>query len=130
MARRKTRTLTTLELEIMHVIWRNGRTSVEAIRQALAKTSKPLALPSIRTMLGILQEKGYVTRTRKGRAYLYRPVVSAEKAKKRILDDVIERAFDGSAWSLVAALVDSRTVSAKELEKIRELIDQRKGRDK
>ena len=127
MARRTSRTLTELELEIMQVVWEQGEVTVEGLIEAFGKAGRPLAPPSFRTMLGILQDKGYVTRRRTGigRTYAYRAVVSADQAQKRILKDIVARAFDGSALSLVAALVNTGLVSPRELEKIRRLIRRR-----
>lgn len=122
MVRKRTGTLTALELEIMQVVWELGEGTVEEIRSALEARGRPLAPPSIRTMLAILQEKGYATRGKVSRAHVYRALVSEEKAKKRILKDIVERAFAGSAASLVAALVRADMVSDQELRQIRRLI--------
>ena len=122
MPRRKQRTFTEFELEIMHVLWQQEEVTVEEVRRAFEEAGRPLALPTIRTMLAILRKKGYVTRRRCGRGHVYRATVSADQARKCILKDILERAFEGSALSLVAALVNTKMVSRKELEKIRELI--------
>jgi len=124
MARRKTRTLTELELEIMQVVWKHGEATVEEIRRALDAENKPLALPSVRTMLSILQSKGYVTRREDGRRHVYRPRVSQDRARKSILKDVVERAFEGSALDLVAALIDTRMVSMSDVDEVWRLIRQ------
>ncbi|MCX7045946.1 MAG: BlaI/MecI/CopY family transcriptional regulator [Candidatus Sumerlaeota bacterium] len=130
MARRKSKTLTELELEIMRIVWKQGETSVEDVRLALDEAGAPLALPSIRTMFAILQEKGYLTRRAEGRHHLYRASVSEHEAQRNILKDVIERAFDGSALGLVAALIDARFVSKKDAAKARQLILQVERREK
>ncbi len=122
MARRKSRTLTELELEIMQVIWGKGEATVEDIHGALQKSNKPLARPSIRTMLAILREKGYLTRKPFGRGHVYRPKVQPDQAQRSFLKDIVERVFDGSASNLVTALVNSRMVSQKDLAEIRRLI--------
>ena len=125
MPRRKSRTLTQLELEIMQIVWKEGETTVNDISDSLRQGGHPLALPSIRTMLSILEEKGYVKRRREGREHVYHAVVSGEQAQRRILKDVIDRAFDGSASHLVAALVNGEMVSKGELEEARRLIEKR-----
>jgi len=125
MARRKSRTLTELELEIMHVVWGCEETTVDAIEQTLGKNGRPLAPPSIRTMLGILQEKGYVKRRRDGRGFAYRAVVEAGQAEKSILKDLVDRVFDGSASNLVAALVSQGMVGKDDLAEARKLIAKR-----
>ena len=122
--RRKSHTLTQLELEIMLVIWGQDETTVNDISDRLADAGRPLALPSIRTMLSILQDKGYVERRKEGREYVYAAVVSGEQSRKCILRDIIDRAFDGSASYLVAALVNGEMVSKGELEEAKRLIEQ------
>jgi predicted transcriptional regulator len=127
MVRRKSRTLTEVELEIMKVLWSNGEVTVDQVREALNAVSRPLALPSIRTMLSILHEKGYVTRRRDGRAHVYRAVIDAKQAERTILQDVVDRVYDGSAASFVAALLSQGVVSKNDLAKARELIAQHRG---
>jgi predicted transcriptional regulator len=106
----------------MQVVWELGEGTVEEVRTALERRGRPLAPPSIRTMLAILQEKGYLTRGKVSRAHVYRALVSEEKARKRILKDILERAFAGSVLELVTALVRADMVSDAELKQIRQLI--------
>ncbi len=122
MPRRRSRTLTELELEIMQVVWTKEEIRVEEIHKAFVEMEKPLALPSIRKMLSILQEKGYLTRRAIGRAHSYQAIVSKSQAHKGFVKDLVERAFDGSARDLVAALLDQKIVSKRELKKVKELI--------
>ena len=124
MARRKSRTLTDLELEIMRVVWARQETTVDDIDTAFRNAKKPLAQPSIRTMLGILQDKGYVERRREGRGFVYQAVVPADQAQRSILKDVIDRVFDGSAGALVAALASQGMVGKDDLSKARRLIQE------
>ena len=124
MARRKKRTLTELELEIMQIVWQQDEVTVKALCEKFERSDRPLALPSIRTMLGILQDKGYVKRRPFGRGYAYSATVSADQARTSILKDIIERAFNGSASTLVTALVNSDMVSDGELKKVRQLVKQ------
>jgi len=131
MARRKTRTLTEVELEIMRVVWEKDETTVEEIRETLQRKGRTLAPSSIRKMLSILQDKGYVTRKpTSGRAFLYRAQVKSPQAHKRILKDIMQRAFDGSASTLVAALVNADMVSGAELAAIKRLISRREREGK
>lgn len=122
MSRQKSRTLTDLELAIMQIVWNNGEVLVEDIRRNLEDQGRPLALPSIRTMLGILQDKGYVTRRKIGRGHAYKAVVPRDKAQKNIIKDLVDRAFHGSAMNLVAALLDTHMVSENDLARVKGLI--------
>jgi predicted transcriptional regulator len=124
MARRKTKTLTELELEIMQIVWKEGEVVVGDIRKATHEAGRPLARPTIRTMLTILQKKGYLKRRPEGRAYAYQARVSQDEAQTSIVRDVVERAFEGSALGLVASLLGGRMVPAKELARVKRLIAQ------
>ncbi len=125
MPRRKSRTLTELELAIMQVVWDHEEVSVDTIDQALQESGRTLAPPSIRTMLGILQDKGYVRRRKQGRGHAYRAAIKAEQAEKSILKDLVERVFDGSPSNLVAALVSQGMVDKEDLTEARRLITKR-----
>lgn len=101
MARARSQTLTRLEMEIMKILWQAPGATVEALQRELETAGRPLALPSIRTMLGILLDKGYLRREAEGRTFHYHATVSREEARGSILKEVVERAFDGSVLGLV-----------------------------
>ena len=125
MARRSTNHLTELELLIMRVVWHAGDdVSVDEIHEALERGGRPLALPSVRTMLKILRDKGYLTRHADGRRHLYRATVREDAAQRGILKEVVERAFDGSAVDLMTALLDGKMVRPGDVEKVRAMLDE------
>jgi predicted transcriptional regulator len=115
-AKEKTKqTLTPLELEIMQVLWENGDSTVTEV---IPKLRAELAYTTVQTMLMVLLRKGKVKRTQEGRAFRYRPVVSRERASGSAVEDLVRRMFGGSAEALLMAMVDTRQISAKELERL------------
>lgn len=108
-------TLTPLELEIMQVLWENGASTVTEV---IPKLKAELAYTTVQTMLMVLLRKGKVKRTQEGRAFRYRPVVSRERASGSAVEDLVRRMFGGSAEALLMAMVDTRQISAKELERL------------
>ncbi len=115
-AKEKTKqTLTPLELEIMQVLWENGASTVAEV---IPKLKAELAYTTVQTMLMVLLRKGKVKRTQEGRAFRYRPVVSRERASGSAVEDLVRRMFGGSAEALLMAMVDTRQISAKELERL------------
>jgi BlaI family penicillinase repressor len=130
MPRRKTATLTQVELEFMQVIWPAGEVTTEDVQNALAGEGRALADGSVRKVLGILVQKGYLSRRREGRAFLYKPTVPQGQAQRSMLLDLVKRAFGGSAALMVAALLESSTVRDKELREIKRLIAQREREGK
>src|SRR5215475_118172 len=113
--------LTPLELEIMNVLWETGPANVQTV-QANLKT-RDLAYTTVQTMLNVLHRKGKVRRQLKERAYLYRPVLSRQKAVTQAVGDMLERFFGGSADSLVLSLVETRHLTPEKLARIQEIVE-------
>ncbi len=109
------RTLTPLELEIMQVLWENGASTVTEV---VPKLKAELAYTTVQTMLMVLLRKGKVKRTQEGRAFRYRPAVSRERASGNAVEDLVRRMFGGSAEALLMAMVDTRQITAQELERL------------
>ena len=126
MPRRKNpeQSLTPLELEIMNVLWRVGSANVQAVQAHLEQ--RELAYTTVQTMLNILHRKGKVKRQLKDRAYIYRPVLSRQKAVKQAVGDMLERFFGGSADSLVLNLVETRHLTPEKLAQIQKVLEQQR----
>jgi BlaI family penicillinase repressor len=112
--------LTPLELEIMSVLWETGPANVQTV-QANFK-SRELAYTTVQTMLNILHRKGRVTRQLKERAYIYKPVLSRQKAVTQAVGEMLDRFFGGSADSLVLNLVETRQLTPEKLADIQKLL--------
>lgn len=125
MARRTSSTLTEVELEFMHILWAIKEASPEDMQKALLQNNRSLTGGSIRKMLLILMKKGYVKRVKQGKKFIYSPKIQQKQANRRMISELINRAFDGSSLLMVAALLDSRNVS-DDIEKIEQLIAERK----
>jgi len=117
------------ERQIMEVIYRLGRATVAEV---LAQLEDPPSYSAVRAMLRILEDKGHLRHEQDGPRYLYLPVVSSERARRSILQDVVKRLFDNSTEKAVAALLESSSarMSDAELERLRRLISaaRRQGR--
>jgi len=122
MARRRSRTFTEVELEFMQVLWSAGEATPEDIQDELTAKGHPLTGGSIRNVLAILTEKGYIARRKSGKTYLYTANVREEQAKKSVVQDILSRVFGGSESMMVAALLKNRDINCKELEEIERLI--------
>ncbi|HBY61557.1 MAG TPA: CopY family transcriptional regulator [Solibacterales bacterium] len=123
MPRRKNgeRGLTPLELEIMSVLWQAGPANVQGVQERL--TSRELAYTTVQTMLNVLHRKGKVKRELKDRAYLYRPVLSRQRAERNAVGELIERFFGGSADRLVLNLIETKQLTPERLEELRRLVE-------
>jgi len=113
--------LTPLELEIMNVLWETGPANVQTVQARIE--GRELAYTTVQTMLNILDRKGKVKRVLKDRAYLYRPVLSRQKAVTQAVGDMLDRFFGGSADSLVLNLVETRQLTPEKLAQIQKLLE-------
>jgi BlaI family transcriptional regulator, penicillinase repressor len=95
--------LAPLELDCMNTLWPMGQGTVREIRDRLAPR-RPRAYTTIMTIMDRLARKGIVERRKIGRAYMYRPNLSAEEARVHALEQVIENFFAGSKEALLAQL--------------------------
>src|SRR5271170_5438679 len=109
--RRRLLELAPLELDCMNTLWPIGEGTVREIRDLLA-ARRPRAYTTIMTIMDRLARKGVVERVKAGRAYVYRPRLSAEDARAQALVLVIEKFFGGSKEALLAELGNG-TVSAR-----------------
>lgn len=117
-------TPTPRELEILKVLWESGPAGVRDVyRKMAAAQEEDLAYNTIQTMLRIMEDKGLVSHESVGRAFIYSPVFTRDES----LNGYVDRVFDGAASELVAALIKNEKLNAKELTKIRHLIDQAKA---
>ncbi len=121
MARRKSPTLTEVELELMDVLWEKGRGTVSEIVEALPE--ERLAYSSVLTMMRILEQKGYVKHEKEGRAFIYVPLVDREQARKSVIGYLLKRFFNNSPELLVVNLLEHEDVSPEEIRKLRYMID-------
>ena len=101
--RRAVLDLAPLELDCMNTLWPMGEGTVREIRDRLA-VRRPRAYTTIMTIMDRLARKGVVERRKSGRAYTYRPNLSADAARSQALAQVIENFFAGSKEDLLAHL--------------------------
>ena len=124
MARPTSRHPTELELEILKILWRRGPLPVREVRDELAAADngRNPAHTSVVTMLNIMVQKGYLRRTKRRKAYGYHARVTEQSISKRMLHDIIDRVFDGSAMALMLNLFETADIDDQELKELRKLI--------
>jgi BlaI family penicillinase repressor len=111
------------ELEVLKILWDRGPSTVRQVLEVLNETRRR-AYTSVMSLLGVMTDKGLLSREPKGRAFVYRAKVGREKTLGQMVDDLLTRAFEGSAATLVARLLDQSSPSPQELEEIRKALDE------
>ena len=129
MARKKSTNLTEGELRLMNVLWKNGPATVGDVTASLTG-DPPLAYSTVLTTLRILEGKGYLRHSKKGRAFVYQPVIAQEQASRTALGYLVNRFFGGSHELLVVNLLKQETISRAELRRIKTMIGESEGEQK
>ena len=130
MARRKTKTLTEGELDFMRVLWSDGEANPETMQASLLRYGRDLTGGTIRNVLAVMIEKGYVTRRKQGKAYLYHAAIDEEQALKHMAQNLLKTAFRGSESLMVGALLRHSDVRIEELDEIERLIAERRKEER
>jgi BlaI family transcriptional regulator, penicillinase repressor len=116
-------TLTPQELAIMKVVWRFETATVRDVYEAL-RAKRPIAYTTVMTMMKILEEKKYLTKTRAERAYVYRPAQPRSQVLGGLVRDFLDRVFDGAAAPLLLHLAKEGKLSKQERELVRKLAEE------
>ena len=117
---------TASELEILHVLWNRGPSTVREVMDALSET-KSLGYTGVLKLLQIMTVKGSVRRDESNRAHIYEAVRPAEQTKRQLARDMLQRVFEGSASQLMMHALSGNRTSAKEIEELRRILDAYQG---
>jgi predicted transcriptional regulator len=117
--------LTDQELEIMKVVWQRGRATVRDVYEEILKQRK-IAYTTVMTMMGILEQKGRLSKSDSERAYVYTPAQPQGEVVGNMVHDFVKRVFDGSAKPLLVHLVENKKIGQDELDEISKLLKEKR----
>lgn len=114
---------TDAELEILTVLWSRGPCTVRNVHETIAKR-RPAQYTTILKLMQIMAEKGLVRRNEKQRAHVYEAAQPMAWTQRQLAGDLLQRAFRGSAASLMLGALSARKASKQDLAEIRRLLDE------
>lgn len=114
---------TDAELEILTVLWSRGPSTVRDVHETIQKR-RPAQYTTVLKLMQIMAEKGLVRRDEAQRAHIYHAAKPREWTQRQLAGDLLRRAFEGSARSLMMGALSARKVSKEELAELRKLIDE------
>jgi predicted transcriptional regulator len=112
---------TDAELAILRVLWSDGPATV---REVKGRLDTDQGYTTVLKHLQLMLEKGLVHRDESGRAHVYATAIEEADTQRRLVRDLLDRAFGGSARQLVMRALSTEDVSREELDQIRTLLDQ------
>lgn len=112
------------ELEILRVLWELGSGTVRDVLKALNHDrSVAIGYTTVLKMLQIMNDKGLVDRDETNRPQIYRARLAQEQTQRQLVNDLLERAFGGSAKQLVMHALGATEVSDEDLGQVERLLD-------
>jgi BlaI family transcriptional regulator, penicillinase repressor len=117
---------TDAELAILRVLWSRGPSTVRQVHEALRR-DRETGYTTVLKLMQIMTEKGLVERDESERTHVYQARFTQEATQQRLVSDLLEKAFGGSASQLVMQALAAKPASADELAQIRQLLDELEG---
>jgi predicted transcriptional regulator len=115
--------LTAAEWKVMRIVWRREGCAARDVYEEAGR-AHGWAPTTAKTVLRRLVDKGYLTTTRVGNSFLYRPARSALKSLYDAVDGLLANALEGTSGPLISYLVKRSQLSAEELGRLRALLDE------
>jgi predicted transcriptional regulator len=118
--------VTDRELEILKILWARGKASVREVQEDLNNAGGPaVAYSTVQTLLNIMEDKkGLVRHMVEGRTFIYVPKKSSDRTIRELTRRFVDRVFDGALDRVMVALLDSKTPTPAEFDRLRAMIDE------
>ena len=124
---RQTEKLPESELEIMLILWREGRAMTAGEITKSSAESKGWKSATVHVLLDRLAEKGFVSCDKSSFKHLYSPLISEEVYRKGETSTLLSRFFGGSAKQMIASFITADSLSDEDLDELSAMINERKA---
>jgi predicted transcriptional regulator len=120
------------ELEALKVLWERGEITVRDLADALnasaASPSDELAYTTVLSLLQVMEQKGFVGHRREGKAYVYLPKIPRQSTVRQLASTFLEKVFDGAVDEYLVHALESKRLSAAELDQLDAMLSAARGR--
>ena len=117
------------ELEILQILWEHQPSTVRTIHEVLLQTRGQGAYTTTLKFIQRLTDKGYVSRTKEGKAHVYSAVYTEEQIQSNLFDRFVDSAFKGSAMNMIMHALGNEKASESELNELKEWLAQQSNTD-
>ncbi len=112
---------TAAELDLLRTLWPLGSATAKQVHQEIIKERPDVSYATVLRLMQIMHTKGLLIRDESERSHVYAPAQAQDSLQSKLLKDLIQKAFSGSAKALVMAALRSG-ISKKEREEIENLL--------
>jgi predicted transcriptional regulator len=114
------------ELEVARIVWERGGATVRQVLEAMPE-DRGLDFKTVQTYLRRLEAKGYLRTRLEGRSKVYLPSIKPARVIGQMVDDFVDRLFDGEAIPLFQHLIRDRGLSDDDIKALRAMLDELEG---
>ena len=122
-SRLKTQIPTSSELRILNALWQLGEATVDQVVTSFPPRKRP-NYKTTQAFLRIMEQKGFVKHSVRGRVFVFEPLISKERVDKQSVQALLQQNFGGSARGMLINLLESNAVPESELVAIEGLIQE------
>lgn len=120
---------TNAEMRILNAVWQLGAATVDEIVNSFPLGERP-NYKTTQAFLRIMENKGFVRHTARGRVFVFEPMVKKDEVDQRSVEALLEQNFGGSATGLFINLLESNTVPDADIAALENMIRDYKKRKK
>src|SRR5262245_1927886 len=113
------------ELEALKILWHRGELTVRDLADAMnagVSRSEKLAYTTVLSLLQVMEQKGLVEHHREGKAYVYAPCVQRQSTIRHLAGSFLEKVFDGAVDEYLVHALESKRLSAAELDQLEAML--------
>lgn len=117
---------TDAELEILRILWSNGPSTVRNVNVELNE-KREVGYTTTLKQMQIMIDKGLLSRKKSGKTHIYEAKATETITQKKLVEKLLDTAFQGSAMKLVMQALGNRKSTAEELQEIKNFIHKLEG---
>jgi BlaI family transcriptional regulator, penicillinase repressor len=112
-----------LERQVLQIVWKAGDVTADQVRQAI---DRPLKESTVRTVLGRLERKGYLTHDVDQRTFVYRAIKPRAQVAARAVKRIADWFCNGSLDDVLVGMVEAKLLNQRDLQRIAERVAKEK----
>ncbi len=111
------------ELDVLRILWDRGQGTVREVLQVAKEAGLPWSYATVATLLDRLEAKGMVASDRSELAFLYRPTIDAQEVRRKRVNHLVEKLYEGEPGLLVMHLLKTHSLDPEQAKQVRSLLD-------
>jgi predicted transcriptional regulator len=114
-----------LEAEVMNIVWLQANQTVLEVEERLRR-KRDIAHTTVLTTLDRMHRKGYLTREKQGKAFLYSPRLTREEFERGLAQEVLGGLLGGVGETALSTFIELISDDRAKLDRLEALIKEKR----